>query len=171
MKEGQASAWVELGKVTGTYGVRGWVKIFSYTEHRQGILDYNPWHLLHKGQTTTWEVIEGKAHGKGMIARLHGIEDRDQATELIGSVIRIRRDQLPPAREGEYYWSDLIGLQVTTTQGEDLGRIDRMLETGAHDVMVIQGDRERLIPFVQGRYVRDIDLDQGRMVVDWDPEF
>lgn len=165
------STWVELGKITGTYGVKGWVKVFSYTEQKLGILDYQPWHLLRKGQLTAVELEQGKTHGKGIIVQLQGVEDRDQAALWVGSVIQVRRDQLPPAEQGEYYWSDLIGLQVVTESGVHLGEIEQMLSTGAHDVMQVRGDRERLIPFVQQRYVKDIDLDSRQMVVDWDPEF
>lgn len=165
------SAWVELGKITGTYGIKGWLKVFSYTEHKLNILEYQPWDLIRNGQSRTANQVEGQLHGKGIIVHFPGVDDRDQAAQYAGSVIRVRRNQLPPAEAGEYYWSDLIGLEVWTESGEQLGKIDHMLETGVHDVIAVIGDRERLIPFVQGQYVKAIDLDRHRMVVDWDPEF
>jgi len=167
----EPTAWVELGKISGTYGVKGWVKVFSYTEDKTGIFNYQPWVLRKNGRTHTIKVLQGRPQGKGIVAQLEGINDRDQAAELSGSEILIRRDQLPPAREGEYYWSDLIGMQVNTLQGEDLGQVDHLLKTGANDVLVIEGDRQRLVPFVQGQYVISIDLDERQMIVDRDPEF
>lgn len=145
--------------------------MFSYTEHKLGILEYQPWFVMRDGECVEVELEQGKSHGKGIVVHLQGVEDRDQAAKWVGSVIQVRRDQLPPTEEGTYYWSDLIGMQVVTLKGESLGQIEQMLSTGAHDVMQIQGDRERLVPFVQQRYVKDIDLESRQMVVDWDPDF
>src|SRR6185312_1486129 len=116
--------------------------------------------------------VKGREQGKGMVAQLPGVDDREQAAALIGSDIYVSRDQLPPLAEGEYYWVDLEGLEVVTTEDVSLGRISHLFATGANDVVVVRdGTRERLIPFVQGSYVRSVDLSAGRMVVDWDPEF
>ena len=95
----------------------------------------------------------------------------EQAIALVGQQIFVGRDQLPPTEEGEYYWFDLEGLEVHTTNGEVLGQVDRMMETGANDVLVIHGDRERLVPYIQGQYVKSVDLEAGQIVVDWDPDF
>ena len=106
-----------------------------------------------------------------MIAKLDGIDDRTQAEALTGCKLYINPQQLPGLEAGEYYWSDLIGLTVETLQAETLGVVAGMLETGADDVMVLQGDRERLIPFVMEDIVREVDLDKRRLVVDWSPEY
>jgi 16S rRNA processing protein RimM len=107
-----------------------------------------------------------------MVAQLPGVDDRDQAAALIGTDIHVAREQLPPPAKGEYYWVDLEGLEVVTTDNVELGRVSHLFATGANDVVVVRdGTRERLIPFVQGSYVRSVDLSAGRMVVDWDPEF
>ncbi len=163
---------VALGRVSGVFGVRGWVKVYSFTVPRGTIVGYREWQLWRKGAPwRTVEVLEGGEHGKTVIARLAGIDDRDAAAGLIDSEIRVVREALPPPAPGEFYWADLEGLAVVTRDGVDLGRVDRMLETPAHDVMVIQGERERLVPFVQGIYVLEVDLEGGRITVDWDPEF
>ncbi len=163
---------VTLGRISGVFGVRGWIKVFSFTDPRGNVTDYAQWQLWRDGAPwRTVQVLEGGQHGKTVIARLAGVEDRDAAVELIDSEIRVPRGALPPPDSGEYYWADLEGLAVVTREGVDLGRVERMLETPAHDVLVIQGERERLVPFVQGPYVLEVNLDAGRITVDWDPEF
>ncbi len=171
----QGSRWVVLGRVSGLFGVRGWIRVFSYTDPRDRILAYPRWYLGPAAEGTGGrpvEVLGGRVHGKGILARLAGCEDRDAAAALIGLDIAVRREDLPPLAAGEYYWSDLEGLRVTTRDGAELGRVRRLFDTGANDVMVVDdGERERLIPFIQGRVVTRIDLDAARMEVDWDPDF
>mgnify|MGYP001038512650 FL=1 len=164
---------VLIGRIVGLYGVQGWLKIESFAEPRMRIFDYQPW-LLGAAPGPEREVsgVKGRPQGKGMVARLPGVDDREQAAALIGTDIYVAREQLPPPAEGEYYWVDLEGLKVVTTDNVELGRVSHLFATGANDVVVVRdGSRERLIPFVQGSYVRSVDLSAGRMVVDWDPEF
>lgn len=162
---------VELGKVAGAFGIKGWVKLQSWTEPPQHIFDYQPWLLQIAGQWSEWQVAESHRHGRSLIARLPGIEDREQAAALAGAVIAVRREQLPAAGPGEYYWADLIGLEVRLMDGRNLGRVQGLMATGSNDVLIVQGDRERLIPFVPGQVVKQVDLDAGRICVEWDPEF
>lgn len=164
------SRWVVLGRVSGLFGVRGWVKVFSDTAPRENILGYPHWYLQRHGQWQAYDLLDGRRQGKAVVARLEGCDDRDQAAELIGADIAIRRDQLPPAKAGEYYWTDLQDLRVETLGGIDLGKVDHLFETGANDVLVVKGDRQRLIPFIDG-VIGEIDLDAGRIRVDWDPDF
>ena len=117
------------------------------------------------------KVIDGKLQGKVVVAQLEGVNDRDLAASLIGWDIFITPEQLPKAAQDEYYWSDLIGLHVETDLGISLGIVDGLLETGANDVVIVKGERERVIPFLQGQTIKNIDLDAGRMIVDWDPDF
>ncbi len=157
-----------MGHIAGIHGVRGWVKIHSHTSPRENILNYNPWLLDLEGQG--WqarELLGGRRQGKGVVARIEGIDDREQARALIGTEIAIRREQLPPLGEGEYYWHELIGLRVVNLQDVELGTVDHLFETGANDVLVLRGQRERLIPYAVGPIVKDIDLVAGRMRVDW----
>ena len=162
---------INVGKISGVFGIKGWVKVFSFTDVRENILNYSPW-LLKKDSETKWvAVIDGNLQGKTVVAQLDGVNDRDQAASLMGWDIFISPDQLPKAAKDEYYWSDLIGLHVETDLGVQLGVVEGLLETGANDVLIVKGDRERVIPFLQGQTIVNIDLDTGRMIVDWDPDF
>ena len=117
------------------------------------------------------QLAAGSRHGKGVIARLADCENRDQAQALIGYEIGIRRDQLPATAPGEYYWRDLQGLKVISVKGELLGTVDHLIETGANDVLVVKGERERLIPFVVDQVIVNVDLDEREIHVDWDESF
>jgi len=160
---------VEIGYISAVHGIKGWVKVHSWTKPMESIFKYQPW-LLGENRKPV-KIIDGRKQGKGLAALLPGYDDREQAVSLVGQQIFVGRDQLPPTEEGEYYWFDLVGLEVHTTNGEVLGQVDRMMETGANDVLVIRGDRERLVPFIQGQYVKRVDLETGQMTVDWDPDF
>jgi len=161
-----------LGRITGTYGVRGWVRLQSDTDPPEGILEYTPWLLGEAGdQWVERELIEGRRHGSGVVARLAGCTDRDAALRLGGTVVAVSRSKLPALAEDEYYWTDLIGLEVFNRDGRVLGRVERMMATGANDVLVVGGERERLIPYLPGRYVKRVDLAARRLEVDWDADF
>ncbi|WP_349431723.1 ribosome maturation factor RimM [Methylomarinum sp. Ch1-1] len=163
---------INVGEISGVFGVKGWVKVFSYTQPRENILNYSPWYLQKGREIKEIKLVGGQRQGKLVVAALEGITDRDMAAPLSGSKILIDKKQLPAAQEGEYYWADLVGLRVETDQGVALGTVDHLLETGANDVLVVKGDgKERLIPFLQQQTVLSIDLEQGVMVVDWDPDF
>ena len=135
----------------------------------EAIFEYQPW-LLGEDKKPV-KIVDGRKQGKGIAAVLPGFENREQAATLVGTQIFVRREQLPATEKDEYYWSDLEGLEVKTTKGELLGRVDRLIETGANDVLVIRGNREHLVPFIQGQYVTRVDLEDGMIEVDWDPEF
>lgn len=167
---------VPLGHVSGLFGVKGWVRIHSDTEPRARILDYAPWYLQREGEWVACRVAEGQRHGKGLIVRFESCTDRDAAAELVGSTIAVRRSQLPAIGEHEYYWSDLKGLRVVTRDGTPLGVVTGLMETGANDVLVVQERqddtvRERLIPYLPGQVVLEVDLAGGVLTVDWDPGF
>lgn len=164
---------VLVGRIVGLYGVQGWLKIESWTEPRTRIFSYQPWQLTTApGVATEISGVKGRPQGKGLIAQFPGVDGRDAAAALVGQDIYVARELLPPPGKDEYYWVDLEGLEVVTTEGVVLGRVTHLFATGANDVVVVRDEsRERLIPFVQGSYVRSVDLSGGRMVVDWDPEF
>jgi 16S rRNA processing protein RimM len=159
-----------VGHILGAQGVKGWVRVFSNTSPRENIVSYSPW-FVERGLRCDAVAVSGRLQGKNVLARLEGIEDRGQAEELTGCKIFINPQQLPEPEEGEYYWSDLIGLQVESLQGEPLGVVASILETGADDVLVLSGERERLIPFVIGDIVHEVDLQRQRLVVDWLPDY
>lgn len=153
------------------FGIKGWIKVYSFTDIREDIIRYSPW-LLCKAETSQpVEVLDGALQGKALIALLKGINSRTEAEALVGWEIFIRQEQLPKPAQGEYYWSDLIGLTVETNQGVKLGVVEDLLETGANDVVIVTGERDRAIPFLQGQTILSIDLTVGTMIVDWDPEF
>jgi 16S rRNA processing protein RimM len=158
---------IELGRIGAPHGVRGWVKIVSDTDPPENIFRYRPW--LVGGERL--KVLERQRNGKSLIARLEGCDDRDAAASLTNRDIAVYREQLPPPRADEFYWTDLEGMSVKTSTGQDLGRISHLFATGANDVLVVQGDRERLLPFVWDDVIQDIDFENGFMRVDWDPEF
>ena len=157
--------------MTGLYGVKGWIKVHSYTHPRENIVNFVHWTLRQGGGHAPVEVVNGRLQGRTVVAKLLDIDDRDQARSLIGAEIMVERDDLPPCEPDEYYWTDLEGLGVMTATGEDLGHVDYLFPTGAHDILVVAGDRQRLIPFAQQRVVREIDLERGLIVVDWDPDY
>jgi 16S rRNA processing protein RimM len=160
-----------MGHISGLFGVKGWLKIYSHTAPREGILNYNVWYLKRNGAWQQYKLTAGRRQGKAVVAHFDGYDDRDQAAELIESDIAVRREQLPALQVGEYYWTDLEGLQVVTIEGVELGEVSHLFETGANDVLVVLGDRERLIPYTVGEAVQQVDLDAGRIIVDWDPDF
>lgn len=162
---------IPVGRISGVYGVRGWVRVYSYTSPRENIVTYKPWYLQQGDNWVEQRLIAGRTQGKGIVAQLEGCDDRDQAMALNGYEIAIREDQFPETEADEYYWRDLEGLQVKNLAGESLGSVDHLLETGANDVLVVKGDRERLIPFVMKQVVLSVDLEQGEIQVDWDKDF
>ena len=162
---------IVVGRILGLYGVGGWVRVFSETDPREGIVGYTPWLLGRRGRWEAREVESGRRLGKGVVAKLVGCDDRDSAALLLGAEVAVRRGQLPSPAPDEYYWADLEGLEVRTVEGLSLGRIDRIFATASNDVLVVMGERERLIPFIRGQVVRRVDLAAGVVEVDWDPGF
>lgn len=159
-----------VGHILGAHGINGWVRVYSNTSPRENILQYSPW-LIAEGEDLQAVEAEGRLQGKNVLARLDGIEDRTRAESLTGSRLYIEPAQLPRLEDGDYYWSDLIGLEVETLNAEPLGTVTAMMETGADDVLVLNGERERLIPFVIDDIVREVDLEKGLLIVDWSPEY
>jgi 16S rRNA processing protein RimM len=162
--------WVTLGRVSGVFGVKGWLKVQSYTEPRDNIAAFDVWTLRLRGIERRFEVEEGRSHGGSVVAKLRGVDDRDRAREWAGAEVVVTREQLPPARAGEFYWTDLEGLEVRDLAGVAFGKVEYLLATGANDVLVVGGSPQRLIPFVMGSVVKEVDLAAGRIVVDWLPD-
>jgi len=172
-----------LAKITGYYGVKGWVKIYSYTEPRENIVHYSALKIKRSKKGEQWQDIRldnGKVHGKGVVAHFVGYDDRDIAAGLIGAELAVYRSDFKATAKDEYYWSDLIQLTVVNLDGVELGQVERLLETAANDVLVIKpvqhdsGQKvaaEILIPFIQGNYVKKVDLDAGIITVDWQSDW
>jgi len=163
---------IQVGKVHGAFGVRGEVKLESFTEPRSAIFRYQPWVLRDaRGIERECEGAKGRETPKGVVATLPGVEDRDGAEATRGLEVFVPREALPPPGPGEYYWVDLEGLRVRNVEGVDFGVVSHLFSTGANDVLVAQGDRERMIPFVVPDYIVSIDFDAALVTVDWDAEF
>jgi len=161
--------WVTLGRVRGVFGVKGWLRVQSFTEPRDNITRFEGWTLRAAGAERVFELEDGHSHAGGVVVKLKGLDDRELAREWIGAEVVVPREQLPRLSEGELYWADLEGLDVRTTSGVTLGKVDHLLATGGHDVLVL--DSERLIPFVVGQVVKEVDLRNGAIVVDWSPDY
>lgn len=169
---------IVLGKLGAAYGIRGWLKVFSSTEHAESIFDYQPWFIQRSGQWQHIELEDWKHHNKDIILKLKGVDDRDAATLLTNFEIVVDSAQLPELDNNEYYWKDLMGCQVVTLQGYNLGTITDMMETGSNDVIVIKanlkdafGIKERLVPFLDGQVIKKVNLKSKLIEVDWDPGF
>ena len=159
-----------LGQINGVFGVNGWVKVFDYSRYRGGILDYPRWLLNQEGGWKEVALLKGQRHGKGVIAHLENCTGRDDAMTLVGTDIAVWSTWLSPASEGEFYWHQLRGLTVINLEGEVLGKVDHLMETGANDVLVVKSDRNRLIPYIPNT-VHKVDLENSRILVDWDTQF
>jgi 16S rRNA processing protein RimM len=158
------SGHVELGRVVGVFGVRGWIRLRSHTVPPEGILRYRRWHIAGR----EWQVADGHAQGETVVAGLEGLEDRDAALALRGSTVEVARSALPKPKKGEFYWTDVLGSEVVSTTGAKLGTLGSVTSNGAQDVMVVTGERQRLIPFVVGPIVKSVDPAAKQIVVEWE---
>ena len=162
-----------VGRIGGAYGIKGWLRVTSFTEPAENIFSYTPWslHAVIDGKLQrTVQLVQGKPHGKGLVVQLENVTDRDEAESLRGLEIHVNREFIPEPEEGQYYWADLEGLRVEDKAGTELGQLDQLLDTGSADVMVVCGDKRHLIPFIIGETVIDVDLNAGCIRVDWDAE-
>jgi 16S rRNA processing protein RimM len=163
---------ITVGRLHGAFGVRGELKLESFTAPESAILRYQPW-TLRDAQGREWVVegARGRAGAKGLVATLPGLDGRDAAEAMRGTEVLVPRSALPPPAPGEYYWVDLEGLRVRNVEGVDFGVVSHLFSTGANDVLVARGDRERMIPFLEPDYIRSVDFDAGVVTVDWDADF
>ena len=162
---------IVLGRVAGPFGVRGWVKVASFTEPPTQILDYPRWRAeAANGEALELQPVEGRVHGKGLVVRLAGVDDRNAAVALGRPELWVERAELPALSPGEHYRADLIGYEVVNLQGVHLGRVDGFLDLPANPVMVVAGERERWVPVGPGQLLK-VDAAAGRITVDWDAEF
>ena len=164
---------VIIGRISGIHGVSGWLKVFSHTDPRDNIFLYQPWLLEQGGEGSgaEWAEIEFTdcgTSGKTLVVKFPGIEDREAALEFVGRSLAVYRQRLPEPEPGQYYWTDLMRMEVVTRTGEPLGRVVDIHETGANDVLIVQGDRRRSIPFVMDEVIRRVDQDAALITVDWD---
>jgi len=172
---------VVLGKITSAYGVKGWVKVYSYTQPKENICQYKRWDLQGCGRDGVHEVTACKPHSNGLVAHIKGCGDRNAALQYSGALIRIPCEELPELPEGEFYWYQLQGLDVLLDeqkgQSRLLGRVSHLIETGSNDVLVVKkcpgsiDAKERLIPYLPEQVVKEVNLAERYIKVDWDPDF
>ena len=161
---------VVMGQVIAPYGVKGWIKIRTYTEAIDNLSQYPSWWVSREFGWTETRVLETRVHNDVLLAHLETCNDRNLAEGLTGHNIAVPRGVLPRNREGEYYWVDLIGLAVVNRQNVEMGAVTGLLETGANNVLKVSGERERMIPVVDDVIV-EVNLKQRRITVDWDADF
>ncbi len=159
-----------MGRVAAPFGVKGWVKVQPYSEDPDALMDFESWRIGRDVQHKQYTVEAIQDHGNALVAKLAGIDDRDAAYALRGQEISVPRSALPTPEENEFYWSDLIGLTAINREGIELGKVESLMETGAHDVLVVRGTRQHLIPFVAA-CVGKVDLPGGTIEVDWGEDY
>ena len=159
-----------MGRISAPFGVKGWIKVQPNTAEIRNLLAYRRWWVEQAGDWREAAVAEAKVQGSTVVARLAGCDDREAAAALRGKAVAVPRAALPEARSGEFYWADLIGLAVVNEEALELWRVIGVLETGANDVLVVQGERERLIPFI-ATVIREVDLPSGIVRVDWAADY
>jgi len=163
---------ITVGRLHGAFGVRGEVKLESYTAPERAIADYQPWTLRDaRGNERVCEGAKVREGGKGLVASVPGIADRDAADALRGVEVLVPRSVLPAPAPGQYYWVDLEGLRVVNLDGVEFGTVSHVFNNGANDVLVTHGERERMIPFVQPDFVTAVDVEAGVITVGWDADF
>jgi 16S rRNA processing protein RimM len=160
--------YLVVGKLGAAYGIKGWLKVSSFTNPLSNIGNYNPWYLKNGEHWEPIEVTDSREHGKSIVAKLKGLNNPEQARLFTGKEVAIKRSQLPVLAKDEYYWSDLEGLTVINQRNEVLGKVTHLMATGANDVLVVKGEKEHAIPYLQGDVVKQIDLTAKTMHVDWE---
>ena len=167
-----------LGKVGAVYGIKGWLKIHSFTGDQEAILDYFPWSLKLGNKRQSVEITDWRRHSNSLIVKVANIDDRDDAQAFVGSEILTSAAALPELSQDDFYWRDLIGMSVVTNKGYDLGVVTDMMETGANDVLVVKANlndgfskKERLIPYLLEQVVESVSIENKQICVDWDPGF
>ncbi|MBL4607690.1 MAG: ribosome maturation factor RimM [Pseudomonadales bacterium] len=169
---------IVIGQIVSVYGVKGWLKVRSFTQDPDDLFNYKPWALqaLESGKWKGTSIKQYRAHGKGYVVQLEGCDDRNQAELLRGMKIGVNKDLLPEPDSSETYWRDLEGLRVVNLQGETLGLVDTVMETGANDVLLVKpcdssiDEQERLIPYV-GHVVNKVSIDEGVLSLDWQADY
>ncbi len=177
--EGDATGKILLGRITGIYGLQGWVKVHSDTNPRENITGYKVWSLKQSDHWKQWKVTGGRPQGKTIVAQLEGVSTPEEASALIGATIAVEREEMPVLGPDEYYWADLTGMQVKTIDGVIIGPVVRLFETGANDVVVVADERESeddskkevLVPWLVPDVVTIIDMENRVITIDWDPDF
>lgn len=160
-----------IARLVGAFGVSGEIKCQSFANPVSQLLKYKPLIMIFNGEEQIISELKGRVTAKGLVVKLPEITDRDAAQALHGAELWITRSQLPKPKEGEYYWVDLEGMRVTNRESIELGTVSHLFDTPANPIMVVGGERDRLIPFLLDRYIDSVNLEAGEIKVDWDADF
>jgi 16S rRNA processing protein RimM len=160
-----------IARMIGAFGISGEIKCQSFANPEQQLLKYKPLIMVHNGVERILDSLSGRMMAKGLVIRLPEITDRDAAQALHGAELWITRSQLPAPKDGEFYWVDLEGLRVVNREGISLGTVSHLFDTPANPILVAQGERDRLIPFLMDRFIDAVDIEAGEVRVDWDADF
>jgi len=171
---GTSEQLLTIGRVAAAHGIKGWIKVYSYTDPPENIISYTPWYFKISGAWVRIDVLSSRKQGKSIVARLDKCETRNDAESFLGVDIAIPSTSLAQLEDGDYYWNQLHGLVVINTEQKRFGTVTKLIQTGANDVMVVKADKqsiddlERLVPYIKSRVIKSIDLDTGEIIVDWD---
>jgi 16S rRNA processing protein RimM len=165
------SDWVVIGRFGRPHGIKGFITVVSFTEPRDNILRYKNWHAHINQQWQPLKLLHLEMNNKFILAHVNGYLERDEAARLTNVDIAIKREQLPELDQGEYYWHQLVGMQVVTPKGVVLGTVTDIMPTGSNDVLVVVGEKRHLIPYLPGQYVIEINDSERVITVDWDVDF
>lgn len=160
--------YIVIAKFGAVHGIHGWISVYAYTEHHEDIFKYQPWFINRQSQWLHIQIVEHKIYQKGFLAKIKGIETREEARTFTGSTVNIPKSALPKLALNEYYWSDLIGLDVINQKGDFLGKVTQLIATGANDVLIVKNLKEHAIPFLPGSVIQKVDLPNQKIIVDWE---
>lgn len=166
-----SSDWIVVGRFGRAHGIKGLISVHSFTEPPANLLNYTDWHAYITKHWQPVTILRSEVNQKSILVQIEGYPEREQVAHLANVEIAINSDQLPLLKAGEYYWHELIGMQVVNQQGQFLGRVTEIMPTGANDVLVVEGEKHYLIPYLPGQFILDIDVSQAIIRVDWDIDF
>ena len=168
---------IEIGKFGAVYGIKGWLKVHSYTDDPESVFEYKPLLMKSNGMLQEVNITEWKRHNKGFVAKIAGYDVREEVQALVGLELLVEPSNFPDLEES-YYWRDLVGCQVNTDKGYHLGVVTELMETGSNDVLVVKanpndafGQKERLIPFIEEQVISNVDITSKLITVNWEPNF
>lgn len=163
--------WVIVGRFGRPHGLKGFVTVHSFTQPFDNILDYADWHMSIKGSWKPVKVLVAEMRNKTIIVQVEGYAERDLAATLTNADIAVPKSELASLEPGEFYWHQLIGMTVVNQKGQLFGTVSDLLATGSNDVLIVEGEKRHLIPYLPGQYVLEIDEAKRQITVDWDMDF
>lgn len=166
------AAWVVIGRFGRTHGIKGRILVHSFTEPKSNIMKYrNQWHIEKKGEFSPVDILSLQEQGNNLLAHIKGYEQENIAKMLTNTTIAVPGENLEKLPDGEYYWHDLVGMHVVNKEGLDFGVVTDVMATGSNDVLIVDGSKRHLVPYLLDQHVLSIDMDHQKIIVDWDFDF